>query len=144
MERPPVDGLFYMKQTIGNACGTIAVLHSIGNNTEQLGVGERVRNGGQLCDRGLLAHPCHFVNPSPAVAPSVPNLAADGSFLSSFLAATKAMSPEERGRYLECPPPGGPDIEQAHQVGAHTGEGWAGRQALEWQHALQRLTGLPR
>ncbi|EFJ41731.1 hypothetical protein VOLCADRAFT_83997 [Volvox carteri f. nagariensis] len=29
----PVDAkLFYMKQTIGNACGTIAVLHSIGNN----------------------------------------------------------------------------------------------------------------
>ncbi|GLC50969.1 hypothetical protein PLESTB_000452000 [Pleodorina starrii] len=28
--------LFYMKQTIGNACGTIAVLHSIGNNLNTL------------------------------------------------------------------------------------------------------------
>jgi hypothetical protein len=28
-----------MKQSIGNACGTIAVLHSIGNNTSVLKIG---------------------------------------------------------------------------------------------------------
>lgn len=29
-------GPFYMKQTIGNACGTIALLHSLGNNMDTL------------------------------------------------------------------------------------------------------------
>lgn len=32
-------GVYYMKQTIGNACGTIAVLHSIANNTDVLSIG---------------------------------------------------------------------------------------------------------
>uniref|UniRef100_A0A383W0T3 Ubiquitin carboxyl-terminal hydrolase n=1 Tax=Tetradesmus obliquus TaxID=3088 RepID=A0A383W0T3_TETOB len=30
------EQLYYMKQTIGNACGTIAMLHSIGNNRQRL------------------------------------------------------------------------------------------------------------
>jgi len=30
--------VFFMKQTIGNACGTVALLHSIVNNTKQIGV----------------------------------------------------------------------------------------------------------
>ncbi|MEW5309666.1 MAG: hypothetical protein WDW38_001536 [Sanguina aurantia] len=32
-------GLFYMKQTIGNACGTIAMMHGIGNNLNALSPG---------------------------------------------------------------------------------------------------------
>lgn len=30
---------YYMKQTIGNACGTIAMLHAIGNNQQRAGIG---------------------------------------------------------------------------------------------------------
>jgi hypothetical protein len=30
---------YYMKQTIGNACGTIAMLHAIGNNPQHAGIG---------------------------------------------------------------------------------------------------------
>lgn len=30
--------VFYMKQTISNACGTIGVLHAIGNNLEAAGL----------------------------------------------------------------------------------------------------------
>eukprot|EP00775_Hariotina_reticulata_P001552 gene1552-1891_t len=30
--------LYYMKQTIGNACGTIAMLHSFGNNLDKLSI----------------------------------------------------------------------------------------------------------
>jgi ubiquitin carboxyl-terminal hydrolase L3 len=33
------EQLYYMKQTIGNACGTIAMLHSIGNSRQQLQLG---------------------------------------------------------------------------------------------------------
>ena len=32
--------IFYMKQTIGNACGTIGLLHSIGNSQERIQLGE--------------------------------------------------------------------------------------------------------
>ena len=32
------SSVYYMKQTIGNACGTIALLHSIGNNIDRLEV----------------------------------------------------------------------------------------------------------
>ena len=42
----------------------------------------------------------------------------EGSFLNKFYAATKGMSPEEVGKYLEDPPEGAPDIEAAHQVRA--------------------------
>lgn len=31
--------LYYMKQTIGNACGTIALLHAVANNRQALGLG---------------------------------------------------------------------------------------------------------
>lgn len=40
------------------------------------------------------------------------------SFFSKFFDATAGMSPSERGAYLESPPPGAPDIEEAHLVGA--------------------------
>ena len=28
--------MYFMKQTIGNACGTVAIVHSIANNTDVL------------------------------------------------------------------------------------------------------------
>lgn len=34
--------IFYMKQTIGNACGTIGLLHSIGNSQERIQLGEDI------------------------------------------------------------------------------------------------------
>lgn len=77
--------LFYMKQTIGNACGTIAILHSLCNNTQDL---------------------------PPA----------EGSFLTEFMTATADMDAATRGRFLESPPEGGPDIESAHQAAATEGD----------------------
>ena len=30
------DSVYYMKQTISNACGTVAMIHSVANNMEQV------------------------------------------------------------------------------------------------------------
>lgn len=43
--------LYYMKQTIGNACGTIALLHAVANNRDALGIGGRYAR--LLCLHGL-------------------------------------------------------------------------------------------
>lgn len=51
-------------------------------------------------------------------------IAAPGSFLERFFAATAALSPAERGAYLESPPDNAPDIEEAHQVGGWVGWLW--------------------
>ncbi len=76
--------VWYTRQTIGNACGTIGVLHALANA------------------RGALQIEA-------------------GSFLERFLAATEALSPEERAAYLEHPPPGAPSLEEAHQGAAAEG-----------------------
>lgn len=78
------SGVYFMKQTIGNACGTIALLHVAGN-----------------CP---------------------PLKAAPGSFLEEFLSSTKAMDPEARGKYLETPPEGSKNIQDAHQAAASEGD----------------------
>lgn len=41
---------------------------------------------------------------------------AAGSFLEQFFLATKELGPEARGSYLEDPPAGAMNIEDAHQV----------------------------
>jgi hypothetical protein len=40
---------YYMKQTIGNACGTIAMLHAIGNNQQRAGIGAGGGQGQVTC-----------------------------------------------------------------------------------------------
>ena len=76
--------VWYTRQTIGNACGTIGVLHALANARSALQIEA-------------------------------------GSFLERFLAATEALSPEERAAYLEHPPPGAPSLEEAHQGAAAEG-----------------------
>lgn len=61
----------------------------------------------QLCPRCCSLHPCTC--PITTAAP--------GSFLQQFYEATSGMDPAARGKYLEEPPEGAPDIEAAHQVG---------------------------
>lgn len=34
------DGVFFMKQTVGNACGTVGILHSLLNNTSRIQIGD--------------------------------------------------------------------------------------------------------
>lgn len=35
-EKSTVDSVYYMKQTVGNACGTVAVIHALANNREDI------------------------------------------------------------------------------------------------------------
>ncbi|XP_052276774.1 ubiquitin carboxyl-terminal hydrolase-like isoform X2 [Dreissena polymorpha] len=35
-EQSDVDGVYYMKQTVGNACGTVAVIHALANNRDNI------------------------------------------------------------------------------------------------------------
>jgi ubiquitin carboxyl-terminal hydrolase L3 len=32
------DKVYYMRQTVGNACGTVGILHAVGNNLERFGI----------------------------------------------------------------------------------------------------------
>jgi ubiquitin carboxyl-terminal hydrolase L3 len=34
-----LDSVFFMKQTIGNACGTIGIIHAIANNVDRIELG---------------------------------------------------------------------------------------------------------
>ena len=96
--------IFYMKQTIGNACGTIGVLHAIGNNrqTANLRTSPVVRDPSASCRSRMLQH--------------LPFTAGKGSFLDRFFDATAGMNPTEVGAFLEHPPEGAPSIDEAHAV----------------------------
>lgn len=36
IKQDPCDGVYFMRQTVGNACGTIGLLHAIGNVTSEI------------------------------------------------------------------------------------------------------------
>lgn len=79
-----------MKQTISNACGTVALIHAVGNNL--------VRGmGGQDALFIQVGH-----NP-PTVSLFVlqDTLSLDSGFLKSFLDSTKSLNPAERAAKLE-------------------------------------------
>ena len=48
------------------------------------------------------------------------HVAGEGSFLQRFFSATTDMDPAQRGAYLEHPPVGAPDIDEAHHVSYST------------------------
>ena len=88
-----------MKQFVSNACGTVGLLHAIGNNTDSITLSEC----GAQCDGSLfftslikngqffygdVMFPCPYDN-------------AEGGYLKTFFDKTKDMTPEEKGEYLE-------------------------------------------
>ena len=43
------SSVYFMKQTVGNACGTIGLLHAIGNLTSEIKLGNLGKISFQLC-----------------------------------------------------------------------------------------------
>lgn len=74
------SAVYFTKQTIGNACGTVGLLHALGNNSQCLSFGKFYP--------GYTIH-CCFVT------------TLEDGFLKTFFEKTKNMSPEERAQYLE-------------------------------------------
>ena len=44
------DEVFFMKQTVGNACGTVGIVHSLLNNTNRIDVGDTLKTFYSRCD----------------------------------------------------------------------------------------------
>lgn len=81
--RTPPDysqSIYFMRQTVGNACGSIAVIHSIANNLEKF----------QLDRKIFLFHSIQFHCSFAAHKP-----------LGQFLETTKLMTPEQRAEHLK-------------------------------------------
>lgn len=101
----PGSPAWFCAQTISNACGTIAILHAIGNNlrffptsttaTENNNTASDETNDN--ADDGVLLR--------------------DG-FINKFLSSTKNMSPDQRAKYLE----GDDDLDEAQAVSASEGQ----------------------
>ena len=96
--------IFYMKQTIGNACGTIGVLHAIGNNRQTANLRTPpIVTDASASFRGRMQQ--HLLS-----------AAGEGSFLDRFFDVTAGMNPTGVGAFLEDPPEGAPSIDEAHAV----------------------------
>ncbi|MFQ6627087.1 hypothetical protein Gotur_005676 [Gossypium turneri] len=91
-----------MKQTVGNACGTIGLLHSVGNITSEI----------KLRKLGLMfsIYNAHFK--------MLTSVLKEGSFLDRFFKSTATMDPLERAAFLEKDG----EMEVAHTVAATAGD----------------------
>jgi len=91
---------WFTRQTIGNACGTVALLHAV------------AAAAGAAAPSGPPAA-------GPAARP--PLLSPDG-FLSRFLLAASDLDPAQRADLLERPPPGAPSLAALHAEAAGAGQ----------------------
>jgi ubiquitin carboxyl-terminal hydrolase L3 len=86
------EDLFYMKQTIGNACGTIALVHCLANVS--------IRGGSVDCDALMREQ---------------------GEFLDRFMGEVGEMTPEEIGSYMEAGRGAAGTLETLHAASAQEG-----------------------
>lgn len=100
-EQHPAD-LFYMRQFTHNACGTVALIHSVANNKEWV----------FFCFLLYLKKKCILFQISLC------RVDIDSGVLKSFLEKTASLSPEERGQALETDT----DFTADHQALAQEGQ----------------------
>lgn len=86
--------VYFIKQTIGNACGTIGLIHAVANNKAHLDFGElllfvKVKIQSPVCLQTVYFTVCSCFSSEP------------DSALKKFLEQTSKMSPEERATFLE-------------------------------------------
>ncbi len=89
-----------MKQTVGNACGTIALIHAVANNLDRYA-------RSSMCYHMYLTESCNYFSIDLA----------DGH-LKTFLEATKTLNPEEKASKLEIDE----GLSTAHEESAQTGQ----------------------
>ncbi|XP_060673795.1 ubiquitin carboxyl-terminal hydrolase 3-like isoform X1 [Ziziphus jujuba] len=102
-KQEPHGRVYFMKQTVDNACGTIGLLHAIGNITSEIKLGFLLQSISEL----LFGTTHSYIM-----------LGIDGSFLDRFFKSTASMNPLERAAFLE----GDREMEVAHSVAAIGGD----------------------
>ncbi|KAF2282719.1 hypothetical protein GH714_043535 [Hevea brasiliensis] len=100
VKNEPSSKVYFMKQTVGNACGTIGLLHAVGNITSEIKLQSQ-------------AHMQRVMNEIPFCIYHV-----EGSFLDKFFKSTAKMGPLERATFLE----NDREMEVAHSVAATAGD----------------------
>ena len=100
--------MYFLRQFIGNACGTIGLIHAILNNKDSINL-----SGKCLIHQLVRQFFCLEGRTKPLIIDGIlsysPFIQSVISFesdlgekhLGKFLEATKGMSPEDRGKYLE-------------------------------------------
>ncbi|PWA84457.1 Peptidase C12, ubiquitin carboxyl-terminal hydrolase 1 [Artemisia annua] len=95
IKQDPCEGVYFMRQTVGNACGTIGLLHAIGNIKSQIKLAYHI-----------------------TVNTWCFNFSVENSFLDRFYKSTASMDPMERALYLE----NDREMEVAHSDAVAAGE----------------------
>ena len=100
--------VYFMKQTIGNACGTIGLIHAVANNQASLEFGKCSSSMRTTIPMSNVVHQrnysyfcgCHIVLLNSFIPHALPFVEAD-SPLKKFLLESSKLSPEEKAAFLE-------------------------------------------
>ncbi|GJM86327.1 hypothetical protein PR202_ga02177 [Eleusine coracana subsp. coracana] len=93
--------VYFTKQTVGNACGTVGVIHAVGNATSQIKL------------------ECYFAVVIQLAYPvATSSLSVEGSYFDKFYKKTADMDPVQRAAFLEEDD----EMEDAHSVAASAGD----------------------
>ncbi|KAH9612639.1 hypothetical protein KSS87_012953 [Heliosperma pusillum] len=108
--------VYFTKQTVGNACGTVGLLHAIGNVTSEIKLPDV--SGAVILTKFFKPKTVYFSEVSSYVSLEKFIIGREDSFLDRFYKATADMNPTERALFLEKDT----EMESAHSVAATAGD----------------------